>query len=152
MSQPGHRQLEHLPLGRIRQRVLSQFWLGFAGPWDILQHSDTDSDKCYSTTIDKSDRSILHKFHKCTNNIFSGYIMNYRQVEGPPLRSYLAAFMEAAQKEWAYPVATERTTQFCVNWTNDGRKTRVRDLYAWGCTIKPRRGKTVSQFVCWYSH
>ena len=36
MSQPGHRQLEHLPLGRIRQRVLSQFWLGFAGPWDIL--------------------------------------------------------------------------------------------------------------------
>ena len=36
MSQPRHRQLEHLPLGRIRQRVLSQFWLGFAGPWDIL--------------------------------------------------------------------------------------------------------------------
>ena len=32
----GHRQLEHLPLGRIRQRVLSQFWLGFADPWDIL--------------------------------------------------------------------------------------------------------------------
>ena len=30
------RQLEHLPLGRIRQRVLSQFWLWFAGPWDIL--------------------------------------------------------------------------------------------------------------------
>ena len=37
MSQPGHRKLEHLPLGRIRQRVLSQFWLGFAGPWDILR-------------------------------------------------------------------------------------------------------------------
>ena len=37
MSQPGHRQLEHLPLGRIHQRVLSQFWLGFAGPWDILK-------------------------------------------------------------------------------------------------------------------
>ena len=36
MSQPGHRQLEHLPLGRIRQRVLSQFWLGFAGPWIAL--------------------------------------------------------------------------------------------------------------------
>ena len=36
MSEPGHRQLEHLSLGRIRQRVLSQFWLGFAGPWDIL--------------------------------------------------------------------------------------------------------------------
>ena len=36
MSQPGHRQLEHLPLGRIRQRVLSQFWLGSAGPWHIL--------------------------------------------------------------------------------------------------------------------
>ena len=36
MSQPGHRQLEHLPLGRIHQRVLSQFWLWFAGPWDIL--------------------------------------------------------------------------------------------------------------------
>ena len=36
MSQLGHRQLEHLPLGRIRQRVLSQFWLGFAGPSDIL--------------------------------------------------------------------------------------------------------------------
>ena len=36
MSQPGHRQLEHLPLGRIRQRVLSQFWLWFANPWDIL--------------------------------------------------------------------------------------------------------------------
>ena len=36
MSQPGHHQLEHLPLGRIRQRVLSQFWLGFADPWDIL--------------------------------------------------------------------------------------------------------------------
>ena len=36
MSQLGHRQLEHLPLGRIRQRMLSQFSLGFAGPWDIL--------------------------------------------------------------------------------------------------------------------
>ena len=35
MTQPGHRQLEHLPLGRIRQRVLSQFWIGFGGPWDI---------------------------------------------------------------------------------------------------------------------
>ena len=41
MSQPGHRQLEHLPLGRIRQRVLSQFWLGFAGPWDILTQKQT---------------------------------------------------------------------------------------------------------------
>ena len=37
MSQPGHHQLELFPLGRIHQRVLSQFWLGFAGPWDILK-------------------------------------------------------------------------------------------------------------------
>ena len=36
MSQPGHRQLEHLPQGKIRQKVLYQFWLGFAGPWDTL--------------------------------------------------------------------------------------------------------------------
>ena len=36
MSQPGRHQLEHLPLGRIRQRVWSQFWLGCGGPCDIL--------------------------------------------------------------------------------------------------------------------
>ena len=36
MSQPRRHQLEHLPLGRIRQRVWSQFWLGFGGTWDIL--------------------------------------------------------------------------------------------------------------------
>ena len=36
MSQQGHHQLEHLPLGRIHQRVWSQFWLWFCGPLDIL--------------------------------------------------------------------------------------------------------------------
>ena len=36
-SQPGHHQLEHPPLGRIRQKVWSQFWLGFCGPWVILR-------------------------------------------------------------------------------------------------------------------
>ena len=36
-SHPGHHQLEHPPLGRIRQKVWSQFWLGFCGPWDILR-------------------------------------------------------------------------------------------------------------------
>ena len=36
-SQPGHHQLEHPPLGRICQKVWSQFWLGFCGPWDILR-------------------------------------------------------------------------------------------------------------------
>ena len=32
----NHNKAEPPSLGRIRQRVLSQFWLGFAGPWDIL--------------------------------------------------------------------------------------------------------------------
>ena len=35
MSQWGHHQLEHLTLGRICQRVYSQFWPWFCGPWDI---------------------------------------------------------------------------------------------------------------------
>ena len=34
-------QLEQLPLGRICQRVWSQFWLWFGGPWDIPTQKQT---------------------------------------------------------------------------------------------------------------
>ena len=37
MSQQGHHQLEHLPLGRIRQRERSQFWVILRS----LRYSDT---------------------------------------------------------------------------------------------------------------
>ena len=35
-SQQGHHQLEHLPLGRIYQKVWSLFWLWVCGTLDIL--------------------------------------------------------------------------------------------------------------------
>ena len=57
MSQPGHRQLEHLPLGRIRQRVLSQFWLGFAGPWDTLTQKRQSASEANPVKV--SDDAIL---------------------------------------------------------------------------------------------
>ena len=58
MSQPGHRQLEHVPLGRIRQRVLFQFWLEFAGPWDILTQKNRQS-ASEADPVKVSDDAIL---------------------------------------------------------------------------------------------
>ena len=57
MSQLGHRQLEYLPLGRIRQIVLSQFWLGFAGPRDILTQNRQSTSEANPVKV--SDDAIL---------------------------------------------------------------------------------------------
>ena len=57
MSQPGHHQLEHLPLGRIRQSVLSHIWIGFAGPWDILTQKRQSASEVNPVKV--SDDAIL---------------------------------------------------------------------------------------------
>ena len=44
----------------------------------------------------------LHKFHNIQITIYPWYIINYRQVRTPPLRSYLTAGMEVKKEKHAW--------------------------------------------------